>query len=130
ILEAGKRQTLDSGRALLVQGPSGSGVIEILQPGMESVKYRWRFRASTASADASGEAEASERPFPELRVGPYSMQWQARSISRGPDEAEGRAADWSADVKYLSEEFSLATIPAGDATRIDLAAVSGLRVSP
>ena len=105
-------------------------MIEILQPGIESVKYRWRFRPSTASTDASGEAEASERPFPELRVGPYSMQWEARSISEVPDKAEGRATGWSADVKYLSEEFSLATIPAGDATRIDLAAVSPMRVSP
>jgi len=130
ILEAGKRRTFDSGRALLVQGPEGSGVIEIVRPGMESVTYRWRFRASTASADVSGEAEASERPFPELRVGPYSMQWQARSISEAADEARGRAAGWSADVKYLSEEFSLATIPAGDATRVDLGAVSALRVSP
>ena len=105
-------------------------MIEIVRPGMESVTYRWRFRASTASADVSGEAEASERPFPELRVGPYSMQWQARSISEAADEARGRAAGWSADVKYLSEEFSLATIPAGDATRVDLGAVSALRVSP
>ena len=130
ILEAGKSRKVESGRALLVQGPKGSGVIEILQPGIESVKYRWRFRPSTASTDASGEAEASERPFPELRVGPYSMQWEARSISEVPDKAEGRATGWSADVKYLSEEFSLATIPAGDATRIDLAAVSPMRVSP
>lgn len=129
ILTAGKSATLDSGRALLVQGPKGSGVIEIVHPGTESVKYRWRFRASAASADASGEAEASERPFPELRVGPYSMQWQVRSMSEVPDET-GRAAGWSADVKYLSEEFSLATIPAGDATRVDLAAVSAVRESP
>jgi hypothetical protein len=129
ILEAGKSRTLDSGRALLVQGPKGSGVIEIVHPGTDSVKYRWRFRATTASADASGEAEASEQPFPELRVGPYSMQWQVRSMSEVPAET-GRATGWSADVKYLSEEFSLATIPAGDATRVDLAALSALRVSP
>ena len=128
IVEAGKSRKLESGRALLVQGPMGSGVIEIVQPGIESVKYRWRFRASTGSVDASGEAEASERPFPELRVGPYSMQWAVRSISEVPEQAGERG--WSADVKYLSEEFSLATIPAGDATRIDLAAVSPMRVSP
>jgi hypothetical protein len=128
ILEAGKSRTLISGRALLVQGPKGSGVIEIVGPGADSVKYRWRFRSSTASADASGEAEASERPFPELRVGPYSLQWQARSISAASDERS--ATDWSADVKYLSEEFSVATIPEADATRVDLAAVSVRRVAP
>jgi hypothetical protein len=130
ILEAGKRRSFDSGRALLVQGPEGSGVIEIVHPGTESVKYRWRYRASTASADVSGEAVASERPFPELRVGPYSMQWQARSISEVRDATRGSAPAWSADVKYLSEEFSLATIPAGDATRVDLGAISARRVSP
>jgi len=129
ILEAGKSTRLDSGRALLVQGPKGAGVIEIVHPGAESVKYLWRFRASTGSADASGEAEASERPFPELRVGPYLLQWQARSISDS-DETGARAAGWSADVKYLPEELSLATIPAGDATGVDLAAVSALRISP
>ena len=130
ILEAGKSTRLDSGRALLVQGPKGVGVIEIVHPGAESVKYRWRFRASTASADASGEAEASDRPFLELRVGPYFLQWQARSISEVSDETGARAAGWSADVKYLPEELSLVTIPAGDATRVDLAAISALRVSP
>lgn len=127
IREAGKSATLAAGRAILVQGRDGSGVIEILRPGAESVQYRWRFRASAASADASGEAEASERPFPELRVGPYFLQWQVRSLSDVSGEA---AASWSADVRYLPEELSLATIPAGDATRVDLAAVSTRRISP
>jgi len=127
LLQAGKSWALDSGRALLVQGPKGSGVIEIVQPGLESVTYRWRFRASASSDDASGKAVASELPFPELRVGLYSMQWQARSLGDARNEAEGR---WSADVKSLPEELSLATIPASDATRIDLAAVSARRVGP
>jgi hypothetical protein len=127
IREAGKSQALHSGRAILVQGPKGSGVIEIVHPSLESVAYRWRFRASAGSADASGDAVASERPFPELRVGPYFLQWEMRSF--GPDAAAGRAADWSADVKYLPEELSLVTIPAEDAMRLDLAAVSLTRVS-
>jgi hypothetical protein len=119
-LEAGKSMRIESGRAVLVQGRDGTGVIEIVRAGAESVKYRWRFRSSAAAADASGEADAAESPFPELRVGPYALEWQARSVSD---------ADWSADVKYLPEELSLATIPANDAMRLDLAAVSTLRVS-
>jgi hypothetical protein len=128
-LEAGKSMRIDSGRAVLVQGRDGTGVIEIVRAGADSVKYRWRFRSSAASADASGEADAAERPFPELRVGPYSLEWQVRSISEAADAVGAGGAAWSADVKYLPEELSLATIPAGDAARLDLASVSGLRGS-
>jgi hypothetical protein len=124
ILGAGKTASVGSDRALLISGRNGAGVIEIVAPGTESVKYRWRFRASASSADASGEAEASERPFPELRVGPYSLQWQSRSVSDVRDGTAPGAAGWSADVKYLPEELSLATIPARDAAVLDLAAVS------
>lgn len=126
IIEAGKTASLGSGRALLVSGRNGSGVIEIVAADADSVKYRWRFRESESSSDASGESEASERPFPELRVGPYALQWQMRSMSEVRDGA-GASTSWSADVKYLPEELSLATIPAGDARRLDLAAVSATR---
>jgi hypothetical protein len=129
ILEAGKSMRIEAGRAVLVQARDGAGVIEIVHAGADSVKYRWRFRSSAASADASGEAAASERPFPELRVGPYFVQWQVRSISEVRGETGAGGAGWSADVKYLPEELSLATIPAADAARLDLAAVSALRVS-
>ena len=127
-LEAGKGMRIESGRAVLVQGREGTGVIEIVDAGADSVSYRWRFRASAESTETSGEANAFERPFPELRVGPYFMQLQVRSISEVTSEAGG--GGWSADVKYLPEELSLATIPAADAARLDLAAVSSLRVSP
>ncbi len=120
LMEAGSSITLGPDRALLVQGPQGRGVIEVVEPSLKSVKYRWRFRGASSNSDTSGETEDSESPFPTLRVGPYSLQWEMRSVSEMRDEKGSRVTGWSADVKYLPEELTVETIPAGDAPKVDL----------
>jgi hypothetical protein len=125
LMEAGDAVRLGPGRALLLRGPGGSVVIEIVEPELRSVKYRWRFRAPASDSDSSGTDEASGSPFPDLRVGPYSLQWQLRSISRAKDARGNRVTDWIADVKYLPEEFSVQVIPAEEAAKRDLGAVGG-----
>jgi hypothetical protein len=120
LMEAGNAVRLGPGRALLVRGPRGSGVIEIVEPELRSVKYRWRFRGAGSDWDSSGKSEASDSPFPNLRVGPYSLQWQMRSVSKRKDDQGTRITDWIADVKYLPEEFTVQTIPAEEAAKRDL----------
>jgi hypothetical protein len=83
ILERASAGRSSSDRALLVQGPEGSGVIEIVAPGMESVTYRWRLPGEHGVAATSRGSGGLRAAVPGAARGPYSMQWQARSDLRG-----------------------------------------------
>ena len=123
-MEAGRGVSLGPGRALLLRGDRGAAVVDILEPQLRSVKYRWRFRENPSRAETSGQAEASESPFPELKAGPYVLLWQMGSLSKERDAAGTRILSWSADVKYLPEDVSVETIPAEDFSKLDLARTS------
>jgi len=126
LTQSGGRVALGPDRALLVSGPKGRGVIEIAEVDTNSVRYRWRFRDAGSKADASGTAEASQKPLPSLSLGPYALLWEMRSLSKVRDAQGTRMTNWQADVRYLPEELSAEGIPASAAPSIDL----GMPASP
>ena len=104
----------------MVTGAKGRGVVIVEDSSLHSIRYRWRFRATTASPEEAGSAENAERPLPSIHVGPYSMLWDVTRES-GFREGNGPVArDWQALVRYLPEEVSVTAIPEAEGLALDL----------
>jgi hypothetical protein len=121
LLLAAQTASVASGEAFVITGTKGRGVVVVEDSSLHSIRYRWRFRATTNSMEESGSAENSDKPLPSIHVGPYSMLWDVRQQS-GYREGNGPVTrTWQALVRYLPEEMSVTAIPEAEGLALDLA---------